>query len=120
VPAAKAQDARLLSSTIGRSRPTADFEDLMECLGKMKIDSSLLDSSIIETLARGPLKLDDLLAVAAVRDQALRLNIRRAGVSPSNSADTTINERLQVLRRASQVAYDRPTSRWEVLRVISS
>jgi hypothetical protein len=106
--------------TTGRNRPTADFEDLMECLRTMKIDFSLLDSSIIETLVKGPLKLDDLLAVAAVRDQALRLNIRRAGVSPSNSADTTINERLQVLRRSSQVAYDRPTSRWDVLRVISS
>lgn len=92
----------------------------MECLGTMKIDFSLLDNSIIETLAKNPLKLGDLLAVAAVRDQALRLNIRRAGESPSKSADTTINERLQVLRRASQVTYDRPTRRWEGLRGISS
>jgi hypothetical protein len=82
--------------------------------GTMKIDFSLLDSSIIETLAKGPLKLDDLLAVNAVRDQALRLNIRRAGVSPSDSADTTINERLQALRRADKIAYERPTSRWGV------
>ena len=84
----------------------------------MKRDFSLLDSSIIETLAKGPLKLDDLLAVAAVRDQALRLNIRRAGVSPSNSADTTINERLQALRRAGRIAHDRPTSRWDALPII--
>ena len=108
------------SSTIGSSRPRAEFEDLMECLGTMKIDFSLLDSSIIEILTKGPLKLHDLLAVAAVRDQALRLNIRRAGVSPSNSADATINERLQALRRAGRVAYDRPTSRWGVLRIILS
>lgn len=86
----------------------------------MKIDFSLLDSSIIETLAKGPVKLDDLLAVAAVRDQALRFNIRRAGVSPSNSADTTINERLQALRRAGRIAYDRPTSRWDVLPITLS
>lgn len=98
----------------------ADFEDLLECLATMKIDFSLPDSSIIETLAKGPLKLDDLLKVDAIRDQALRLNIRWAGVSPSNSADTTINERLKALRRASQVEYDRPTSRWDVLRIISS
>jgi len=43
-------------------------------LTAMKIDFSLLDSSITETLAKGPLKLDDFLAVAAVRDQALRLH----------------------------------------------
>jgi hypothetical protein len=81
----------------------------------MKIDFSLLDFSNTETLAKSPLKLDDLLVGAAVRDQAFRLNIRRAGVSPSNSADTTVNERLQVLRRASQVSFDRSTSRWGVL-----
>ncbi|HEX8609958.1 MAG TPA: hypothetical protein VF800_01550 [Telluria sp.] len=104
----------------GSTRPIADFEDLMECLGAMKIDFSFLDSSIIETFEKGPLKLDDLLAVAAVRDQALRLNIRRAGVSPSSSADSTINERLQALRGGGQVAYDRPTSRWDVLPIISS
>jgi hypothetical protein len=46
----------------------------------MKIDFSRLDSEIVETLAKGRLKLDDLVAVAAVRDQALRLNIRRTGV----------------------------------------
>jgi hypothetical protein len=86
----------------------------------MKIDFSRLDSEIVETLAKGRLKLDDLVAVAAVRDQALRLNIRRTGVSPSNSADATINERLQALRRAGQVAYDRPTSRWHVQPIISS
>jgi hypothetical protein len=102
------------------TRLIADFEDLMECLGAMKIDFSFLDSSIIETLEKGPLKLDDLLAVAAVRNQALSLNTRRAGVSPSSSADSTINERLQALRRAGQVAYDRPTSRWDVLPIISS
>lgn len=78
----------------------------------MKTDFSQLESSIIETLAKGPLRLDELVAVAAIRNQALRLNIRRAGVSPSNSAETTINERLQALRRGGKIAYDSATNRW--------
>lgn len=81
----------------------------------MKTDISRLDSSIIETLAKCPLRLDELLAVAAVRNQALRLNIRRAGVSPSDSAEGTLNERLQALRRGSRIAYDPATSRWDAL-----
>jgi hypothetical protein len=114
---ARAPDVDDGNAVTAHNRATADFDDLRESLRIMKIDFSLLDASIIETLAKGPLKLDDLLAVATVRDQALRLNVRRAGVSPSNSADTTINERLQALRRAIQVAYDRPTSRWDVLPI---
>ena len=80
----------------------------------MKPDFTSLDSLIIETLANRPLRRDELLGASAVRNQALRLNIRRAGVSPSDSADTTINERLQVLRRSGRIAYDSATSRWDV------
>ncbi len=79
----------------------------------MKTDFFHLDSSIMEALSKRPLRLDELLAVAAVRDPALGLTIRRAGVSPSNSADTTINERLQALRRAGRIAYDPATRRWD-------
>jgi hypothetical protein len=78
----------------------------------MKTNFSPLDSSVIDTLAKRPLRLDELLAVAAVRNQALRLNIRRAGVSPSDSAETTINERLQALRRGGKIAYDPATNRF--------
>ena len=42
-------------------------------------------SSIIEALAKCPLRLNELFTVVAVRNQALRLNIRRAGVSPGRS-----------------------------------
>jgi hypothetical protein len=79
----------------------------------MKKDFGSLDASIIETLARRSLRLSELLSVAAVRDQALRLNVRRAGVAPSASADKTINERLQALRRSGKIAYDSATSRWD-------
>jgi hypothetical protein len=78
----------------------------------MKLDFTSLDSVIIETLSNRPFRLDELSGVPAVRNQALRLNIRRAGVSPSDSADTTINERLQALRRNGRVTYDSATSRW--------
>jgi hypothetical protein len=61
------------------------------------------------------LRLDELAAVSVVRNQALRLNIRRSGVAPSSSADMTINERLQVLRREGRLVYDPGTSRWKVL-----
>lgn len=80
----------------------------------MKIDLVPLDSSIVEALAKRPLRRDELLAVDTVRSQALRLNIRRAGVSPSDSADITITERLQALRRVGRIAYDSVTSRWNI------
>jgi hypothetical protein len=86
----------------------------------MKTDFSHLDSSIVEALAKCPLRLNDLLAVDAVRNQALRLNIRRAGVSPSDSAEATINERLLALRRGSSIAYDPATSRWDTLQIFAS
>lgn len=82
----------------------------------MKNSFFSIDSSIIESLAQRPLRLKELLAVSAVRTEALRLNVRRAGVSPSGSADTTINERLQALRRNGNITYDPATSRWEILR----
>jgi hypothetical protein len=78
----------------------------------MKRDFTSLEAAIVETLSNRPFRRDELSEVPAVRTQALRLNIRRAGVSPSDSADTTINERLQVLRRSGTVTYDAATSRW--------
>ena len=80
----------------------------------MKKSFLSIDSSIVESLAHRPLRLQELLAVAAVRTEALRLNVRRAGLSPSGSADTTIKERLQALRRNGNIAYDPATSRWEI------
>lgn len=82
----------------------------------MKPDFGSLDSSIVETLAKRPFRRVELLAVASVRNHALRLNIRRAGVSPGDSADTTINERLEALRRGGKIVYDAATSRWETLK----
>lgn len=80
----------------------------------MKKNFLVLDSSIIETLAKRQLRLHEILEVAAVRNEALRLNLRRAGVSPSESADATVNERLQALRRNGTIEYDRATSRWAI------
>lgn len=82
----------------------------------MKNSFHSIDSSIIESLAQRPLRLQELLAVASVRVEALRLNVRRAGVSPSENADTTINERLQALRRNGNIGYDPATSRWEIFQ----
>jgi hypothetical protein len=81
----------------------------------MKKDFLTLDVSIIDTIAKFPLRFEELAAVSVVRDQALRLKIRRSGVAPGSSADVTINERLQALRRQGRLAYDRGTSRWEAL-----
>lgn len=78
----------------------------------MKTRFLFIETSIIETLSKQPLRLHELSAVAAVRNEALRLNVRRAGVSPGESADSTVNERLQALRRVGRIAYDRATSRW--------
>jgi hypothetical protein len=78
----------------------------------MKRDFTSLDFAIVEMLATRSFRRSELSEVPAVRDQVLRLNIRRAEVSPSNSADTTINERLQVLRLSGRVRYDLATSRW--------
>lgn len=78
----------------------------------MKRDFTSLDLAIVESLASRPFRRDELSEIPAVRTHALRLNVRRAGVSPSNSSDTTINERLQALRRSGRVMYDSATSRW--------
>jgi hypothetical protein len=80
----------------------------------MKRDFTSLDSAIVETLTGRPFQRGELSEVPSVRIQALRLNIRRSGGSPSDSADTTINERLQALRRTGRVAYDTATSRWYI------
>jgi hypothetical protein len=82
----------------------------------MKKDFLPLDDSIIDTIAKSPLRLEELAAVSVVRNRALRLNIRRSGVPPSSSTDMTINERLQLLRREGKLAYDPGSSRWKVLR----
>ncbi|NHZ60803.1 hypothetical protein [Massilia genomosp. 1] len=79
----------------------------------MKTDFSTIDTLILEALGKRPLYLGEILAVVAVRDEALRLDRRRAGVSPGESADMTLNERLQALRRNGRVTYDPATSRWE-------
>lgn len=79
----------------------------------MKTDFSALDSSILELLAERPFRLSEILTVVAVRDKALRIARRRAGASPSESADITVNERLQALRRRGKVGYDAVTTRWE-------
>lgn len=79
----------------------------------MKTDFSSLDSVILEVLAERPSRLGEVLVAVAVRDEALRINRRRAGVSPSESADITVNERLQSLRRSGKITYDTATSRWE-------
>jgi len=55
----------------------------------MKHHFTSLDSALVETLASRPFRRDERSDVPAVREQALRLNIRRAGVSPSDSADTS-------------------------------
>lgn len=61
------------------------------------------------------MRLNELLEAIAIRHEAIRLNVRRAGVSPSESADTTINERLQALRRDRKIQYDPATNRWSPL-----
>lgn len=79
----------------------------------MKTDFSSLDSTILDVLAERPCRLSEILTVVTVRDSALRANQRRAGASPSESADITVNERLQAMRQSGRVAYDPATSRWE-------
>lgn len=79
----------------------------------MKTDFSSLDASILEVLAERPSRLSEILAVGSVRKNALRLARRRAGTSPSESADITVNERLQAMRRDGTVIFDTATSRWE-------
>nr|WP_315486504.1 hypothetical protein [uncultured Undibacterium sp.] len=79
----------------------------------MKTKFSSLDSSLLELLTNRPSRLGEILALATIRDAALRINRRRAGVSPSESADITVNERLQALRQEGKLTYDPATSRWD-------
>ena len=78
----------------------------------MKTDYGRLDFLILDTVAKGPQSLDRILISAAVREVAMRLARRRAGASPSESADETIKERLQALRRAGKIEFDRASRRW--------
>jgi hypothetical protein len=80
-----------------------------------KRDFTSLDSAIVETLTDRPFRRDELLKVPSVRDQALRLDVRRSGVSREDSADITISERLQALRQSGGLTYDLATSRWCVV-----
>lgn len=82
----------------------------------MKTDYSRLDFSILGVVAAGAQPLDRILAVGVVRKLALQLARRRAGASPSESADETVKERLQALRRAGKVEFDRATCRWAVVQ----
>lgn len=79
----------------------------------VKADFSSLDASILQALAGRPSRLGDILQVRGVREHALRVARRRSGASPSQSADTAINERMQALRRVGRVLYDPATKRWE-------
>ncbi len=86
----------------------------------MKTDYNSLDTSILELVAAGAQPLNNILNSGAVREIALRVARRRAGTAPSESADETTNERLQELRRAGKIGFDRATSRWTVLQDISA
>jgi hypothetical protein len=79
----------------------------------MKTDFSSLDESILQALAERPSRLGEVLAVRAIRENAILLARRRAGTSPSESADIAVHERLQAMRRDGRVTYDSATSRWE-------
>ncbi|MDZ7863041.1 hypothetical protein [Acidovorax sp.] len=80
----------------------------------MKADFPSLDASMQQVLAARPSRLDDILQVRAVRDHTQRAAPRRSVASPGSSADTTIHERMQALRRAGRVGHEPPTGRWEV------
>jgi len=53
-----------------------------------------------------PQRLDAILADSVVSVAASRISRLRAGTSPAGSANETIKERLQALRRTGQIAYD--------------
>lgn len=109
------ESRRLGTSAIGPGATNATNNDEIPlCLtpNMRKRDFTSLDSAIVETLPNRPFRRDELLGVPTVRDQALRLDIRRSGVSRGGSADTTIRERLQALRQRGRVTYDLATTRW--------
>lgn len=78
----------------------------------MKTDYSRLDLSILDCLATVARPLNQILTVDSVRKLALQLARRRAGASPGESADETVKERLQALRRGGKIEFDRACSRW--------
>ena len=80
--------------------------------GSSTSDLSHLDTAILASLALSPRRLAELLALEVVRAQALRVARRRAGLSAADSADETVKERLQALRRSGRIEYDRATTRW--------
>jgi len=80
----------------------------------MKKDFSPIDDSIVHVLAERPCRLEEILQVPTIRELALLVVRLRAGLSRSESADVTVHERLQILRRDGKVSYDRSTSRWHI------
>ena len=85
----------------------------------MKTDYTTLDALLLSAVAAGALSFDAILAISGVREAAIRVARRRAGASPSESTDKTINERLQVQRRAGKIDYDRATCRWTSMQEAS-
>lgn len=81
----------------------------------MKKDFSALDGSILRALTERPLALTDIFNVPLIRDEALDVVRLRAGASRSTSAESTIQERLQILRRDRHVTYDKATGRWSAI-----
>lgn len=77
-----------------------------------KKDYDELDASILAVVSSMPHRLDAVLATEAVRRVAMRVTRRRAGASPAESIDTTIMDRLHVLRLAGRISYDHSTGRW--------
>jgi hypothetical protein len=77
-----------------------------------KKDYEELDASILAVVSGMPHRLDAVLATEAVRRAAMRVTRRRAGASPAESTDTTIMDRLHVLRLAGRISYDHSTGRW--------
>ena len=77
-----------------------------------KKDYSELDTSILEVVTSMPHRPDALLANGVVRQAAMRVTRRRAGASPADSTDTTIMERLNILRIAERISFDHSTGRW--------
>jgi len=95
-----------------RFKPEADNRNSLP----MKPDYSSLDFSILDVVATRAQSLDQILAGGAVRQVALQLARRRAGTSPSESADETVKERLQALRWAGKIEFDRATRRWAMVQ----
>ncbi len=85
-----------------------------------KKDHGQLDTSILDAVSHLPQRPESLLANSVVRSAAMRVTRRRAGASPAQSTDTTIMERLNVLRLTGQISFDHSTGRWNRVVVAAS